>query len=185
MRNRISNKFFASVRNWNEYKLDRTLFNVETVPSEDCNSFPAVKYMPLEKLSSKVLQWLSKTSIDLYFNERMAAKGNEKGRKLFMCDFLKNCRFHEKKDDIFIRATCCAEMKKSLEYDVNVHINVRECLIMKAQCQCPAGVGPGAACKHVSALLYAIEYYAVTGELLFNFNTCQLIEHEIIVFRER
>ena len=98
-------------------------------------------------------------SIDLYFNERMARKGNEKGRKLFMCEFIKNCRFNQTGNDIYFLATCCAEMKKTVEYDVNVHVNSGECLMVSL-----SGIGPGAACKHISALLYAIEYYSITGE---------------------
>lgn len=80
-----------------------------------------------------------------------------------MCDFVKNCTFTQTSEDIFFAAKVSAEMKLSVDYDVKIHINSNECAIMKAQCQCPAGVGPGAACKHVSAVLYAIEYYIVTG----------------------
>lgn len=58
---------------------------------------------------------------------------------------------------------CSAEMKTKVDYEVRIHIDSRECEIMKAQCQCPAGKGPGAACKHLSALLYGIEYYGVTS----------------------
>lgn len=121
------------------------------------------KDVPLEKLKPHPLKWLSANAIDLYFNDRMAAKGNEKGRRLFMCGFLKNCTFHQNGDDIYFCAMSCAEMKKTKDYEVRAHINCLQCDIMKAQCQCPAGQGFSAACKHVSALMYAIEYYAVTG----------------------
>lgn len=160
---------FHSVQHWTDYQLDRTLFTVPTIPncsSGDCSIFSKLQYTPLENLPCKLVQWLSKASIDMYFGERMAGKGNEKGRRLFMCDFLRSCQFHKANNEIYFRAQCCAEMKKSVEYDVNIHVNLSECAIIKSQCQCPAGIGPGAACKHVSALLYAIEYYAVTGETL-------------------
>ncbi|KAG4074882.1 hypothetical protein HA402_009307 [Bradysia odoriphaga] len=55
-------------------------------------------------------------------------------------------------------------MRRTVDYNVKVHINNRQCEIMKAECECPAGVGPNAACKHVSALIYRIEYYAVTAK---------------------
>lgn len=63
-----------------------------------------------------------------------------------MTDFLKNCRFHKADTNIYFLATCCAEMKKTVKYDVNVHMDSLEHSIMKSQCQCPAGIGPGAAC---------------------------------------
>lgn len=118
-------------------------------------------------MSSKDINWFSKSLIDLYFDERMASKGNEKGRRLFMCEFLKNCRFHRECSNVyFFLATCCAQMKKTVEYVVNVHVDLQDRIILKSQCQCPAGIGPNAACKHVSALLHGIEYFAVTGMMV-------------------
>lgn len=151
---------------WTENELDRTLFEVEIVPSGDYSQFPIVQHEPLEKLSTDALQWLSPASIDLYFTERKAQKGNSQGRRLFMCQFLKSCSFHKDGDHIYFLAKCSAEMKNSVDYEVRIHINSRECEILKAECQCPAGIGPGAACKHVSAFLYGIEYYVVTGTLM-------------------
>lgn len=151
---------FHRLSQWNDNNLNRTLFEVTTL---DSSSFPIAQYEPLEKLKPHPLKWLSANAIDLYFNDRMAGKGNEKGRRLFMCGFLKNCTFHQNGDDIYFCAMSCAEMKKTKDYEVRAHINCLQCDIMKAQCQCPAGQGFSAACKHVSALMYAIEYYAVTG----------------------
>lgn len=154
-----------SLQNWTQHQLHRTLFDVPVVPSEDFRDFPInAKYLPLEKLSTKPIQWISKAAIDLYFDARMANKGNEKGRRLFMCGFVKNCTFYENKNDVFFNAKCCAEMKKSVEYDVHIHVNNHDCLVMKSKCGCPAGMGPNAACKHVGALFYGIEFYAITGE---------------------
>lgn len=149
---------------WNEHILNRTLFDVPTVPANDFSNFPAIReYHPLEKLERNVLEWLNPTSIALYFEERLGRKGFEKGRLLFMCEFVKICRFYKDQENIFFTAICSAEMKTSTDYEVKIHINSHQCEISKAQCQCPAGVGPGAACKHVSAVLFGIEFYVVTG----------------------
>lgn len=148
--------------------MNRTLFEVATVPSQDSTSFPNVKYELLEMLPTGGLHWICKAVIDQYFNERMASKGNDKGRRLFMCDFLKSCSFYKKGDDLYFMALCSAEMKKSVDYQVRIHMNSRDCEIMKTHCQCPAGSGFSAACKHVSALLYALEFYVVTGRPILN-----------------
>ena len=143
--------------------MSRTLFSVDIVPSLDSSPFPNVKHEPLEKLPIDKLQWISQAVIDMYFNERKSSKGNIKGRRLFMCNFLKDCKFYKKDDNIYFIALCSAEMKKDVDYDVKIHVNYRECEIMKSYCRCPAGKGFSAACKHVIALLYGLEYYAVTG----------------------
>lgn len=146
---------------WTENNLDRTLFEV-VILTGDNSKFPNVQYEPLEKLSTKSLEWISQRIIDMYFDDRKAQKGNTHGRRLFMSEFLKNCRFHKDGDNTYFLGMCSAEMKRSVDYEVKLHINTRECEIIKAECQCPAGKGPNAACKHVSALLCGIEYYAVT-----------------------
>lgn len=67
--------------------MTKELFEVNVL-EEDKENFPAVnKYEPLEKLTKNCLEWITPTVIEYYFFERMATKGHEKGRKLFMCDF--------------------------------------------------------------------------------------------------
>lgn len=73
---------------------------------------------------------------------------------------------HQIEENIFFIALCSAEMKTSTDYEVKLQISCQSREIHKAQCQCPAGVGPVAACKHVSAVLYGVEYYIVTGKPL-------------------
>ncbi|KAJ6649017.1 hypothetical protein Bhyg_04249 [Pseudolycoriella hygida] len=153
---------------WNEYDLSRTLFDVNVTPALDTNDFPSVDHKPLEKLQPQILKWLSPKSIDLYFSERMASKGYDDGRKLFMCNFLKDVKFAKMENNLYISALCSAQMKKSIDYVIRLHLNTNECAIVKSQCKCPAGVGPSAACKHVSAVLFGLEYYAVTGNVKQN-----------------
>lgn len=102
----------------------------------DFSNFPAAKeFVPLEKLKGNLLEWLSQTSISLYFNERLALKGLEQGRRLFMCGFVKNTRYHQVKENIFFIALCGAEMKTSIDYEVKLQINCQSREIHKAQCQ--------------------------------------------------
>lgn len=131
--------------------------------SDDKENFPVVSHEPLDKVEKNMLNWLTPSSINLYFDERKGLKGHEKGRKLFMCEFVKSIYQFVKGDDVFIVGKCSAEQKKSTDYEIKVHLNCKERNIVKASCGCPAGIGPNAACKHVSALLYCVEHYGVTG----------------------
>lgn len=65
--------------------------------------------------------------------------------------------------NIFLTALRSAQQKKHVDYKVQIHLDKEECVIMKSQCECPAGVGPSAACKRVGAVIFSVEYYSVTG----------------------
>lgn len=75
-------------------------------------------------------------------------------------------------------------MKTHTDYEVKLQIKFQKREILQAQCQCPAGVGPEATCKHVSAILFGIEFYIVTGNLtgVGNYKRKVIIK---ISFRER
>ncbi|GFU15928.1 SWIM-type domain-containing protein [Trichonephila clavipes] len=60
-------------------------------------------------------------------------------------------------DDFFIQGFVKAEMKKRVTYKPCVQIRTT-CLVISATCTCPAG-GTPAFCKHVFALLHAINDY--------------------------
>lgn len=93
----------------------------------------------------------------------MAVKGHDKGKKLFLCEFIKNSTFHHHGDNIWLKCKCSAETKTTVDYDIKIHLNNRERSINKTECKCPAGKGPRAACKHVGAFLFALEFYGITG----------------------
>ncbi|KAK6171816.1 hypothetical protein SNE40_018243 [Patella caerulea] len=56
-------------------------------------------------------------------------------------------------------------MKKNVKYNVAVSVNLHG-LIEECQCDCGAGMGPEAHCKHVNALLYAMCVFSDKGEVL-------------------
>lgn len=155
------------MNNWNKHQLNRTLFDIpnDPTPTVATTTFPSSDrhFLPLEKLGQKPLEWLSTTSIGLYFDQRLAHKGFDKGRRLFMCDFVKIIRCHKNGNNVYIIGLCSAEMKTSQDYEVKIQIDYVLREVIWAQCQCPAGIGPLAACKHVSATLHGVEHYVVTG----------------------
>lgn len=65
----------------------------------------------------------------------------------------------------FIRSACRAEMKKSVKYLVDVKLSKDTAQIEEAQCECGAGMGPFAHCKHINTLLYAVHVFGKTGEV--------------------
>ena len=68
-------------------------------------------------------------------------------------------------DDTFISSVVWAEMKKSVSYTVDIHLD-KNGVVDEAQCECGAGQGPTAHCKHVAAVLYAAVQFSTTGQVL-------------------
>ncbi|GFW95022.1 SWIM-type domain-containing protein [Trichonephila clavipes] len=91
-----------------------------------------------------------------------------KGQKLFNDGFVSSISFTEPDDasneNFVINCKVRAEMKKRVTYQPSVEIRTT-CQIITAKCTCPAGSAP-AYCKHVFALLHAIEDY-VRNELFY------------------
>lgn len=107
------------------------------------------------------LACVSLTSITNYFEERLAEASQKRGRILGLNKFASDVFVWVDSLDIFIRSKCCAEMRKKVQYDVKIHIHGS--FINGTSCSCPAGLGWSAACKHVAAVLYILEHYAITG----------------------
>lgn len=164
----VSDSTINRLANWIHYDLNRTLLDVDSHVSSLDNKqenigFPDAAYDPLEKLDAKLIEWVSSSLIYLYFSNTMAVKGHDKEKQLFLREFLKNCTFYQRDVDIFIKSKCSAETKTAVDYEVQIQLNYYERNTIKAECKCPAGKGPRAACKHVGALFFAIEYYGITG----------------------
>ena len=63
-------------------------------------------------------------------------------------------RFAKKKtDDVYIKARCAAEMSKTLIYEIDISLD-KNSVILECQCDCGAGMGPSAHCKHVCAVIF-------------------------------
>ncbi|GFV30413.1 SWIM-type domain-containing protein [Trichonephila clavipes] len=90
------------------------------------------------------------------------------GQKLFNDGFVSSISFTEpdnaSNENFVINCKVRAEMKKRVTYQPSVEIRTT-CQIITAKCTCPAGSAP-AYCKHVFALLHAIEDY-VRNELFY------------------
>lgn len=70
----------------------------------------------------------------------------------------------------YLKSGCRAEMKKSVVYTVDVCISF-DGQILEARCECGAGMGPNAHCKHVAAVIYGAHVFSSKGSVLVE-NTC-------------
>jgi hypothetical protein len=79
---------------------------------------------------------------------------DERIQRLYNEHFLRYFRMSTVNDSVFIKSSCHAEMKKGVCYTIDIELNSGGS-ILEAQCECAAGMGPQAHCKHVCATLYA------------------------------
>ena len=70
-----------------------------------------------------------------------------------------------------MRAKCLAQMKSGVSYIVDVELDNNDGMVCTTQCECAAGMGPVAHCKHVSTVLYGLTVYVNEG-LLKAIETC-------------
>ena len=73
--------------------------------------------------------------------------------------FIRHVRLVKDNDDTFLKASVWAEMSKNTSYIVDIKLD--KCMVIEAsQCECGAGAGPTAHCKHVSVVFYAVAVYS-------------------------
>ena len=64
----------------------------------------------------------------------------------------------------FLSATVWAEMRKSVSYKVDISVD-QFGVVVEAQCECGAGQGPTAHCKHVACTLHSAQQFASSGQV--------------------
>ena len=113
-----------------------------------------------------------------YFISRKVASDNkeaadfssvsDKAYRLFSKGYVQRievCSPPNQKEKFFVRCKVHPQMKDGT-YDVELVVSRKEDVISKvewAKCACPAGKGPHASCKHLSALFYALEEFCQVG----------------------
>lgn len=145
---------------WREKGLNRSLITAGVIPVR-ASEFPDTNFQPLNEVTNTRLLQLD--CIEEWFSKRKAKKGMLKGRVLAMKLFIKYTQVKVIDNRTFIKAQCSAEQKKSLDYSVKTVLGVNSG-IQQCSCTCPAGIGWSAACKHVGALCFSLEYFTLTGK---------------------
>lgn len=94
----------------------------------------------------------------------------DKPKELYHSKYVNYVRVCRQQDaSSFLHAEVRAEMKLHLTYKVDIHFaahTVHEC-----QCECAAGMGPDAHCKHVACVLFGITQFCKTRQFL-TLTTC-------------
>ena len=80
---------------------------------------------------------------------------SSKSEDMYRSRFLRSIRAAKCDADTFVCGRVCSEMKKSTVYTVDIKVDVCR-IVQESQCECGAGVGPEAHCKHVCVIRYAL-----------------------------
>lgn len=75
----------------------------------------------------------------------------------------------------YISSVVWAEMRKSIAYRVDLSVD-KDGVVQQAQCECGAGQGPSAHCKHVAAVLYGVTNFCETGDILTELTCTQKLQ---------
>lgn len=94
----------------------------------------------------------------------------EKGKRMYENQFLLNVRMAVNSNTHFFNGRCKASMKKSISYIINVQVSSNGS-IEACQCDCGVGEPPNAHCKHVVALLLAVEQLKRESKIILH-TTC-------------
>ena len=62
--------------------------------------------------------------------------------------FIRFMRYCEQDDKIFMKTQCRAKMRRTTTYNIDISID-KYGNVLKTQCECVAGMGPFAHCKHI------------------------------------
>ncbi|ESO92474.1 hypothetical protein LOTGIDRAFT_176758, partial [Lottia gigantea] len=100
----------------------------------------------------------------LCYHEQFQKKLDDDSKKLYINRFLKYLRIASTDSYYFFKSECHAEMKK-VSYRIDIAIDI-DGTIVESQCECSAGMGPTAHCKHVCATLYAIFKFSTCAEII-------------------
>lgn len=75
--------------------------------------------------------------------------------ELYNSNFLQSVRYAESSGSYYICGRVAAEMRKKVIYQVDIVLD-RYGIIEKSQCECAAGQGPEAHCKHIVIVYYSL-----------------------------
>ncbi|KAK2148663.1 hypothetical protein LSH36_487g00008 [Paralvinella palmiformis] len=81
----------------------------------------------------------------------------ENSKAMYKAKFLRSIRLASQKEDVYICGLVSAEMYKKSIYDLDIQLDSLG-VVQQCQCECAAGMGPEAHCKHVGLVLQYVVY---------------------------
>ncbi|XP_062605921.1 uncharacterized protein LOC134267719 [Saccostrea cucullata] len=106
----------------------------------DVNADSTFSGTTLEKLTSYLAKF------DKQLDNKVKRLYNERTIRYFKISY--------DNDLTYVASSCYAEYRKGISYEIDLLLD-KNGSIVEAQCECPAGEGPSAHCKHVCAVIYA------------------------------
>ena len=76
----------------------------------------------------------------------------------------------------FLTGIVKSSMRKGCSYNLRIVINVDTIEITATECECPVGIGPTAACKHILGMLLMLAHFFKTGELLVQLSCTEQLQ---------
>ena len=133
---------------------------------EDSVQWPDSKdFTPVSATVPKSDINIAKVGVYFQVHNMSVSRGSnvqKSGYAMLKEEFMSTCGFKVEAGHVFFRAAIFAEMKKDMLYSVECRVSDGE--ISFTYCECTAGHGPHAICKHVAVMLYSLEHYERSGE---------------------
>ena len=79
----------------------------------------------------------------------------ENSKLRYHSQFLQSVRVGYELDETYITGRVSAEISKKIAYKVDIHLD-KFGVVIACQCECGAGEGPEAHCKHIALVLFAL-----------------------------
>ncbi|XP_069678760.1 uncharacterized protein [Periplaneta americana] len=99
----------------------------------------------------------------------------DSGYRLFNDRFINFIKCYVNSSAVFIISQVKSEYTKNKKYEVKLVLN-KSSIISGADCECVAGAGPKASCKHIAALCYALEHFSKSGEIKCSQTCTQVLQ---------
>ena len=96
------------------------------------------------------------SDIASYLGDKNAV--SKKAKNIYMERYMKFVRLTTgQSNTTFFKAQCFSSYKKNVSYNIDIEIDKNA--VRRCQCECAAGTGPYARCKHVCALLFGLSQF--------------------------
>ena len=76
----------------------------------------------------------------------------------------------------FLTGLVKASYKKQCQYNIKIVINVDSLEIKATECECPVGIAPTAACKHILGMLLMLAHFFKTGQLFVQLSCTETLQ---------
>ncbi len=141
------------------------------LPQASLPDWPTEGFQQITDDHQQTMPPLSKEAIEEYFVTRQLKdslpsgdiKGVELGKELLKSKRIQAISIHlHHQDIIYFSGLVAAAMKKNLRYSIKLKVSADGQLI-NSECECPAGKGPTATCKHIACIALLLVEFRIDG----------------------